>query len=289
MRLSNLILLLPIATLFVASFADAAPIEKCTGNFEEAQLKEKRGKLVEAEQLYAACAESQCPSMIRTDCSLKRDEIIRRIPTITVAIRDASGNDLAGYVEIDGKPMTDRTHAQPMDPGEHTVGYRPQGGTPGTQTIIVVEGEKARVITITAQAGKDTKTTGGAPATTTEGPSIVGPVILGSVGLLALVAAVGLQVNAISEDEKGKEFQTKADDPSNVNNRQEFLTAADSRRDSAKSSQLFGFVAGVSGLVFITGGVTWFFLSRSSSKQSASSFTPVVAPGFAGASYGLRF
>jgi hypothetical protein len=293
MRLTSLLLLLPFVSLFVASIADAAPIEKCTGNFEEAQLKEKRGKLVEAEQLYAACADSQCPSMIRSDCSLKRDEIIRRIPTITIVIRDASGNDVTGYVEVDGKPVQDRTRAQPIDPGEHTVGYRAEGQKPATQKITVVEGEKARVITITAQAGKDVPQSAGTPGstapTTTEGPSIVGPVILGSVGLLALFTGIGLQVYANSEDDKAKEFQAKGEDPANINNRQEFLTAADSRKDSAQNNQRLAIVAGVTGFVFIAGGVTWFLLSRASSKKSASSFTPVVAPGFAGASYGLRF
>ena len=281
-------LVLAFASLFATSIAAAAPIEKCTGNFEEAQLKEKRGKLVEAEQLYAACAESQCPSMIQTDCSAKRDEIIRRMPTITIVIRDAAGNDVTGYVEIDGKPVADRTHAQPIDPGEHTVGYRAEGGKPGTQKINVVEGEKARVVSITpgqTASGKDAAPT----ARTSESPSIVGPVVLGSIGLLAILGGVGLEVHALSEDDKAKEFQAQADDPKNATNREEFRTAADSRKDSAKNAQTYALISGVTGLLFIAGGVTWFFLSRSSAKQSASSFAPVVAPGFAGASYGLRF
>ena len=53
---------LVFASLFIAaigSFASTAhaqssSIEPCTGTFEEAQLKEKRGKLIDAELLYAA-------------------------------------------------------------------------------------------------------------------------------------------------------------------------------------------------------------------------------------------
>src|SRR5262249_38147303 len=128
-----------VAFLLLASLAPnahaqgAAPIEKCTGNFEEAQLKEKRGKLVEAEQLYGACADAICPAMLRNDCTAERAEIAQRIPTATIVIRDASGNDVDAKVEIDGKPLTDRAHAQPIDPGEHSVTYTVVGRGPATQ------------------------------------------------------------------------------------------------------------------------------------------------------------
>jgi hypothetical protein len=288
-----------LASLLIASVAHAqgTPIEQCTGNFEEAQLKEKRGKLLDAEQLYAACATSKCPAMISTDCSAKRDEMIRRIPTITVVVRDASGSDLQSYVEIDGKPVQDRAHAQPIDPGEHVINYRVEGKKPSTQKITIVEGEKARVISITARDGKDAErvvpNAAGHEQPSAQRPqeshSIVAPVIVGSVGVIALLAAVGLQVIAKNEDDKAKEFFAKANEPDVPDaNRLEFQQAGESRRAAAANNQLFAIVVGAGGLVFIASGVVLYFVTKPSSS-SKTAFAPLVAPGFVGASYGLRF
>lgn len=292
---------LVFATLFVASMSSSAhaqgtSIEKCTGNFEEAQLKEKRGKLIEAEQLYAACADSKCPAMIRSDCSAKRDEINRRIPTITVVVRDAAGNDLTSYVEIDGHPVTDRVHAYPIDPGEHVVNHRAEGKKPATQKITVVEGEKARVISITAREGNEPtppSTEPSKPSTqstqeTQGGGSIVAPIIVGSIGVLALVAGVGLQVAAVNEDSKAQDLRADGARTENEINRQEFEQAAASRRDAAERNQLLAILVGAGGLVCIGGAVVLYVVTRPSPKN-ASFFTPVVTPSFAGASYGLRF
>jgi hypothetical protein len=280
------------ATLLFASAAQAqgTSIEKCTGNFEEAQLKEKRGKLLEAEQLYAACADPKCPGMIRTDCSAKRDEVLRRIPTVTVVVRDASGNDLPSYVEIDGKPLADRARAQPLDPGEHVVSYRPDGKKPATQKITVVEGEKARVISITAKEGKDAEPAvppPEQPAKPQESHSIVAPVIVGSIGVIALIAGVGLQILAVGEDSKRADLQAQADASTSQAERDEFEAAARSRRSSAENNQLFAIITGASGLVLIGTGVVLYFATKPSSSKSA--VVPVVAPGYAGLGYGLRF
>jgi hypothetical protein len=287
-----------MASLLVTSMAHAqgTSIEKCTGNFEEAQLKEKRGKLVEAEQLYAACADAKCPGMIRSDCSARRDEMIRRIPTITVVVRDAAGNDLTAYVEIDGKPVTDRAHAQPIDPGEHTINYRPEGKKPATQKITVVEGEKARVITITARDGEDASSASPSPSSPAppkeeaQGSGhLIAPVILGSIGVLAIAAGIGLQVAAWNEESKADEQDQRSTGTDVTEpNRNELLQSSKSHRDAAKNDQLLAFVSAGTGLVFIAGGVVLYFVTRPSPKK-ASFFTPLLAPGFAGASYGLRF
>lgn len=302
---------LVFASLFIAaigSFASTAhaqssSIEQCTGNFEEAQLKEKRGKLIDAELLYAACADTKCPAMIRNDCSAKRDEMNRRIPTITVVVRDPSGNDLKAYVEIDGHPVTDRAHAQPIDPGDHLVNYRAEGKKPATQKITVVEGEKARVINITAREGNEPAVPSTEPAKPSPQPSqptqesqgggsIVAPVIVGSIGTLALIAGVGLQILALNEDRKAKDLADDLNrarsDGDSQGNVAEIDNARSSRQEAAERNQLLAIIVGAGGLVCIGGSVVLYFVTRPSPKQT-SFFTPVVSPGFAGASYGLRF
>jgi hypothetical protein len=294
---------LVLASCFVATLAHAqggGSVEKCTGNFEEAQLKEKRGKLVEAEQLYAACAATSCPSMVRADCTAKRDEVQRRIPTVTIVVRDPSGNDVTAYVEIDGKPIADRAHAQAVDPGEHTIGYRAEGKKPATQKVTVVEGEKARVITLSTKDGVDAPARANGEASTStststsqvassDGQTIVGPVIVGTAGVLLLGAAIVVQALAQNEDDKSQEFTRQANDPStSAENRSTLLHAASSRRDAAERNQLVAIVGGIGGLLFIAGGVTWFLLTRPS-KPASTSFAPMIAPGAVGGSFGLRF
>ena len=295
-------------SLFVAAIASTAhaqgsAITQCTGNFEEAQLKEKRGRLIDAELLYAACADPKCPGMIRNDCSAKRDEMNRRIPTITVVVRDASGNDLTSYVEIDGHPVTDRAHAQPIDPGEHVVNYRAEGKKPATQKITVVEGEKARVISITAREGDAPAPPASAPPRETTQPSpppqeaqgsgsVVAPVIVGSIGVLALIAGVGVQVMAVAEDGKRKDLeadlqraQFDGQPPAVLD---EIDASRQSRKEAAENDQMIAILLGAGGLVLIGTGVVLYFVTRPSSKKT-SVVAPIVAPGFAGASYGLTF
>lgn len=130
------------ASLFASGLARAQPkpVDACVANFEEAQLKEKRTKLVEASELYGACADPKCPSLVRGDCEAKRAEIIRRIPTATITVRDASGRDVDAKIEVDGKPLTgDRTRARPIDPGEHVVRYTVEGAEPGSEKITLFE------------------------------------------------------------------------------------------------------------------------------------------------------
>lgn len=286
-----------VASMFVASLAHAQPkpVEKCTGNFEEAQMKEKRGKLSEAEELYGLCAVTSCPSMVRADCTAKRDEVARRVPTATVVVRDATGNDVVAKVSIDGKPLTDRTHAQPIDPGEHTITYEIDGKPSATQKVTAVEGEKARVIIITLKSEPKPAPPPSAKTESAEGPAVVGPLVVGTVGLVLIGTAVIMQVLAISEDSKADEFRTQAADPNTpASDRLELERTAQSRQSSAESNQRLAIITGLGGLLFIGGGLAWYFVTKPKAESKTpepkrATFTPAIAPGYAGASFGLAF
>ena len=269
---SNLVAAAFVALLTVTSNARAQDkkVDICVGNFEEAQLKEKRGKLVEARELYAMCAAASCPSLVRTDCAAKRDRLDRATPTITIVVRDAAGRDLDATITVDGKPFSgDRTRAQPIDPGPHVVTYTAPGKQPIDENVSVYEGEQGRVVSITAKdAPAASSTTAPSPASAEQAggapkKSLVGPLIIGGVGVAGVAVGVVFQILSSSEQSKSEEFNAKANDPAQApddKTRKEFQSASDSRHSAAKNDQTLSLISFIGGVVFIGGAVLWYVL-----------------------------
>jgi len=277
--------------------AQKKSVDICVANFEEAQLKEKRGKLVGARDLYAACADPKCPTLVRTDCTAKRDEIDRTIPTMTIVVRDAAGTDIAdAKLAIDGEPFTrDRSRAFPVDPGEHVITYTVPGKPPADEKITIYEGEKARLVAITAKApttkSPSPQTASATPAATpdTGGRSLVVPLIVAGVGVVFVAAAIGLEITAQSDETAAEGYAAKAEEAgqaSDEKSRNEFLASSSSRHDAAKRDQLFAIIAGSAGLVAVGIGVVLYFVQPA---RKNTAFAPWVTRSAGGAMLGGAF
>lgn len=196
-----------------------------------------------------------------------------------------------------------------LDPGKYTFELSAKGKKPiakevsipetaGTTTLDFPAMEDAPVEAVPAAGGgvRDTGQGGGSTIVVSDGSSqrTVG-IIVGSAGILALLAAGGVQLLAISEDKKREDLQAdkdraiaSGDTGDNIN---KIEGARKSRADAAENNQLIAIITGAGGVVLLGVGVALFLTAPSGSKPASGKprVLPAVGPGYAGASFGLSF
>ena len=193
-----------------ASAAD----ETCADVAERAQDLRSKGKLLDARKDLLQCANERCPKVIRRDCVQWLEEVQRSLPAVTIVARHR-GKDVAARVRIDGA-LVEGTAPVALDPGPHTVDVEAAELRPGTEPIVVRAGETARVVVVEPEAFP-------APAPRPEAPppssgrSVLGPAILGAVGVVGLATFAAFQGVGRSqigdiEDGCGRTFTCTQDD-----------------------------------------------------------------------------
>lgn len=179
----------------VAFAADAT--ERCIADAENAQRARKAGHLVEASRAAISCSRSSCPVAIANDCKTWVAEIERVQPSIVVR-GSVDGADTADVtVVLDGRSVATKLDGREieLDPGEHTLRFEHEGSAPVTENVLVVEGERARVVEAKfASTGADDKKKPEAPTREEEWHVPMGTWILGGLGVVAAGAGVGFWV-----------------------------------------------------------------------------------------------
>jgi hypothetical protein len=291
--------LAPVCALVVVltTRANAEPtvLDLCSGSFEEAQLKEKRGKLVAARKLYEACAVETCPKLMRDDCTKRRDDVDRAIPTASFVLRDAAGKEIEATWTVDDQEVRNDGRASPIDPGPHVVAYAIGGRKAGSEKVTIHEGEKSRVIvfTTTSAALAPPKTTAqpspAADVPTAAAPAgqsrSVGPYVVGGIGVLFLGASIGLYVISRNEAAKGSELRDRAAvEPAN---RAALDDTANTRFDAADNNLALAFVAAGVAVAAIGTAVVWYVLDTP--KKRAVVAAPLVGPTVGGGAFAVSF
>jgi hypothetical protein len=126
--------------------------QACVQASTDGQALRDGEKLREARERFVACARDECPSIVRKYCAEWLTDIERRIPTVIFRAQSKAGEDLVGgRLTIDGTlQSTGFGAAIPLDPGEHVVhAERTIGlGPPVDEHVMVIEGEKGRIVTL---------------------------------------------------------------------------------------------------------------------------------------------
>jgi hypothetical protein len=123
--------------------------------YENAQLLRRNGKLIEAREAAIACSRASCPEVGRTDCAAWAGEIQREIPSVAVVAQDEYYFDEHGArVIVDGVERAEAAsgRAFELDPGEHLFRVERPGYEPIERTIVVVQGERDRVLRFALRA-----------------------------------------------------------------------------------------------------------------------------------------
>jgi hypothetical protein len=192
-----------VSLLASATHAADKDADVCADLSEKGQLLKIKGKLREARDTFLECVKDKCPPLVRKDCGQFLVDLETAMPTIVVAAREPSGADLTDVrVIIDGEVLTTRLEgkALPMDPGVHKFRFEAKGRVTVDQTIVVREGERNRVISVTLAPEADT-TVPPKPTPIEPGPPVAAWIATGiSVVGFGTFAAFGLSARAEFND-----------------------------------------------------------------------------------------
>jgi hypothetical protein len=259
--------------------ADATRAQ-CTESYERAQYARREAKLTEAREALLVCSQDSCPTVVKNDCVPWLAEVERSLPSVVVAVRDASGKDLANArfsidggpaTPVDGRPLT-------LDPGPHKLKAITADGQSAEEQVVVRAGEKTRALTlvVTSAGSKGApadKPLTDPPTEATPGRSIALPLTLTAVGAVGLGASLlfGLQAKSEADD-----VRTRC-----------APHCKDSDLDGVHTKLLLSDI-GLGVGVLALAAATYFWLSAPSSAKASAPTSTLTAGGRRG-SFTIRF
>lgn len=256
----------------------------CADAYKGAQVQRKSGALKRARESLLVCVSDRCPSVIQPDCTRWLTEVEAALPSLAFAAKGADGRDLTAVkVTVDGQVLAESLDGKsiPIDPGSHALHFETQGETPIDQTIVVREGEKARVVSVSwaKLAAAETPSSATAPPP----PPARAPVaawVLGGVGVASL-ATFG--VLALHGSSRRSDLKNSC-----------YGHCSDSDVSSVKTE--FAIADAALGVGIVTGAISTvlFLTSRGSTERASPAATAKprvlaldVAPSKGGASVGV--
>jgi hypothetical protein len=255
------------ALLVIVKPLAAAADEKrvCANAYERAQELRRGGSLRASREQLVVCARDRCPDFTRVDCMKWLREIDEDTPSLVVRAQSAGGLDVPDVrVFLDGVLLTTRLDGRPVavDPGPHTIGVEREEGAPIVeQRLVVLMGEKNRIVSVTFPEGPRSPTPPAPPPDAARSAGEARPfpafaAVLAGTGILAAGVSAYFEVQGISD--RRHLFDTCAGHCSSadVNFAYRELRAGD--------------VAGGIALVAL-GGALWLFLGR---PQKTSGIAP---------------
>lgn len=133
----------------VALAADPTVPECLTASNTSVKLRTSH-KLAEARSQLLICTAASCPAEVRTECSLRMDQLNAMIPTVVFDAKDGAGHDLTTVkVTMDGQVVATQLDgtAVTCDPGSHVFTFEADGQTVA-DTVVIKEGEKSRHVAV---------------------------------------------------------------------------------------------------------------------------------------------
>jgi hypothetical protein len=126
------------------------PKAVCIAAHEQAQQLRTDKKPHAAKDKFIACAKSECPVVVRKECTDQIQAMDQIAPTVTLAaLDDKGGADIAVKVTLDGQEVAQKLDGSALDvePGDHTFVFaRASDGKTLEQNVLVAEGDKDRKI-----------------------------------------------------------------------------------------------------------------------------------------------
>jgi hypothetical protein len=134
--------------------------ESCAEAYESAQESRASGRLRETQRRLAHCAQSACPSFVKSDCARWLEEVERELPSVMVSAPGLSHDERGNAtLKLDGEVVNEALNgsAVALDPGRHQLALERPGHEPVLRTIIAQQGVQNRAVAI----GQETPDPGG--------------------------------------------------------------------------------------------------------------------------------
>lgn len=179
----------------------------CVDAYRANQPLRRDGAYRAAIQHLLVCARDPCPAVLQTDCIVWLREAQALVPSILVKARRGTQADLADVrVTMDGVELAARLDGRAInvDVGEHELVFEHRGAPSVTKRLLIIEGEKARVVEVefpvdpaTPAASALLRPTGPIDTTISSRP-IPWPVYaLGGLAVVSLATSAGFGVAGI--------------------------------------------------------------------------------------------
>lgn len=259
------------AVLLVSSVAAAGPKEECLDAHSRGQDYREKGQLKSAKKSFLACAQSQCPNVVQSDCAKMGEEIDRMLPTASFGARDGRGGDLpVTTVYVDNVQVATRLDDGKLfelDPGSHTIRFVHEGKDV-TQNVVMTQGEKGRFVAATFRDEKTETSeplTLSSPAPAKDEPSRpIFPLFVAGAGVAASVVGgimIGAGLSGIPSNcsYSSRDCAAPPGDP--------VFAKAASNVNLANA----GVAIGIGGVVMLAGGLVWYFLQPKSHRTETGS------------------
>jgi hypothetical protein len=251
-----------IAGAVAAAVLGAAPAlgqtqEACLWSYEQGQRLRDRGKLIETREKLLVCAQDVCPELARKDCERWLREVEASTPSVVVRARDPDGHDAVDVqVWVDGAPFLRRLdgRVRALDPGVHFLRYEMSGGKAVQERIVVVEGEKNRILLVDFAKDATEPPTGSAGRPVT-------PYIFAGIGVVGLAGFAYFAASGLSER---SDLQRTC-----------YPSCSEADVDHARSKLVIGDISLAVGLAS-AGVATWLFLRPNPTSSTSFGVIPVT-------------
>jgi hypothetical protein len=283
-RARALLFALPLASAAIAfSLPARADVAACIASSEQALSLRQQGKLHDALQQLALCADPGCPAEVASDCAQRISAVNAAMPTLILAARDGGGNDRVDVkVTVDGAPIATKLDGRPLslDPGEHAFHFEVAGQPPLDKQLVLREGEKER---------RETVVIGSPPPLPPPPPPAAPPpgfwttqrtlaIISGGVGIVGLGLGGVFGGLALSDQSSEKSNCSS----SGCSNRPQAQADYNTGNDNATGST----IAFIAGGVFLAAGAVLYFTAHDATSSPTtgrlylSPSTTGTGPGF---------
>lgn len=268
----------------LASIASATPARadaraECVAASEKAQQARNAGKLSEAREQLVICGRAECPRLIQQDCTQWMSDVLSVLPSVIPGAKDRKGRDLIDVkVSIDSKVVTESLDGKPVlvDPGVHVVRFETKGAAPVDEKIVVRQGEKNRIVTVTFALGDEPDNGAKKP-----GPIDVGrdgdrhdrdrggssaPIaafIVGGLGIVALGTALYINLDANADARKLRDECAPRCNPADV--------------DDVEQRRIIAGVTAAAGGALLIAGVVLFLVHNSGDSRGSRTHGPTFA------------
>lgn len=276
-----------LEVLALARPARAVDVQACLAASENGQRARASGKLRLAHEQFLSCSNDGCPSVVRQDCAQWNVEVTRQMPTMVFGARDKQRRDLFDVVvTMDGEPILRKLDGKSVDvdPGKHTFKFDSPGFSPVTETILVKEGERARLLEVVfepkAPAGKPAGADAPAPVVEHGGGHTIYPWLLVGAGGAAVVTGLVIALTA-PDRPAGCDEASKTCVRAPGQSAEDFAQVQEDA-GRADSQPTLGFVVMGAGAAVAAGGLVWHFLEPTRPTTAYR-----VAPWTTGQSSGL--
>ena len=258
------------AAVFIPTFAQAeegVSKEQCAHAYETAQEAKAEGRFQESIAELRICAQPVCPSFVQTECAAWLDEVEAELPSIVVRVVGKNGEDVdSAVVKIDEEIaegiLSGRAFA--LNPGKHQLWVQLEGEEPKTQSLMVSQGQKNRLVTVSyeekAVAGPTSTTA--APIEYEPNPLRVWSYVIGGTGLAAIGVGIGVGLAAVSDQNT---LESDCGLTGSLCDQDEY----NSRKDSIDSQKIIADITWISGAALAIGGVVMFIATPPRPKKPA--------------------